>query len=58
VRSELSGERLDLLRANRVLYYRDETEKLMQAYTRSFRDLFFFEIVGRHGYKGFGAINA
>ncbi len=30
----------------------------LQAYTRSFDDLFFFEIVERRAYKGFGAVNS
>jgi 4-hydroxyphenylpyruvate dioxygenase len=57
-RSDLSGERLDVLRANDILYDRDETGEYLQAYTRSFQGLFFFEIVERRGYKGFGAVNA
>ena len=57
-RSDLSGERLDVLRANDILYDRDETGEYLQAYTRSFQGLFFFEIVERRGYKGFGAANA
>ena len=30
----------------------------LQAYVRSFEDMFFFEFVERCGYKGFGAVNA
>jgi 4-hydroxyphenylpyruvate dioxygenase-like putative hemolysin len=30
----------------------------LEVYTKSFKDLFFFEIVERKGYRGFGAINA
>ena len=30
----------------------------LQAYTQTFEDRFFFEIVERRGYKGFGANNA
>ena len=41
-----------------ILYDRDETGEYLQAYTRSFEDLFFFEIVERRGYQGFGAVNA
>ena len=43
---------------NDILYDRDEAGEYLQAYTRSFEDLFFFEIVERRGYKGFGAVNA
>jgi 4-hydroxyphenylpyruvate dioxygenase len=57
-RVDLPAERLVVLKANNVLYDRDENGEYFQLYTRSFKDLFFFEIVERHGYKGFGAINA
>jgi 4-hydroxyphenylpyruvate dioxygenase len=57
-RSDLSADRLNVLRANGILYDRDEGGEYLQAYTRSFQDLFFFEIVERRGYKGFGAVNA
>jgi 4-hydroxyphenylpyruvate dioxygenase len=57
-RSDLPAEQLDVLRQNGILYDRDEAGEYLQAYTRSFADLFFFEIVERRGYKGFGAVNA
>ena len=57
-RLDLAPERLDALRANGILYDRDEAGEYFQAYTESVRDLFFFEIVERRGYKGFGAVNA
>jgi 4-hydroxyphenylpyruvate dioxygenase len=57
-RTDLSNEQLDVLRANNILYDRDETGEYFQAYTDSFQDLFFFEIVERRGYRGFGAVNA
>ena len=47
-----------MLRADNILYDRDEGGEYLQAYTHSFEDLFFFEIVERRGYKGFGAVNA
>jgi 4-hydroxyphenylpyruvate dioxygenase len=47
-----------VLRTHGILYDRDEAGEYLQAYTRSFEDLFFFEIVERRGYKGFGAVNA
>jgi 4-hydroxyphenylpyruvate dioxygenase len=56
-RTDLSTERLDVLRASNVLYDRDEAGEYLQAYTRSFEDLFFFEIVERRGYRAFGAAN-
>jgi 3-dehydroshikimate dehydratase len=57
-RTDLPPERLDVLRAHDILYDRDEAGEYLQAYTRSFQDLFFFEIVERRGYTGFGAVNA
>ncbi len=47
-----------MLRSNDILYDRDEGGEYLQAYTQSFGDLFFVEIVERRGYRGFGAINA
>jgi 4-hydroxyphenylpyruvate dioxygenase len=57
-RTDLPAERLDVLRANNILYDRDEAGEYLQAYTSNIGGLFFFEIVERRGYKGFGAINA
>jgi len=57
-RTDLPAGHLDVLRANGILYDRDDAGEYLQAYTRSFEDLFFFEIVERRGYKGFGAVNA
>jgi 3-dehydroshikimate dehydratase len=57
-RVDLPAERLKVLKANNILYDRDADGEYLQLYTRSFKDLFFFEIVERRGYKGFGAINA
>jgi 4-hydroxyphenylpyruvate dioxygenase len=57
-RIDLPADRLELLRSHDILYDRDEAGEYLQAYTRSFEDLFFFEIVERRGYKGFGAVNA
>jgi 4-hydroxyphenylpyruvate dioxygenase len=57
-RLDLPADQLDVLRSNHILYDRDEAGEYLQAYTRSFEDLFFFEIVERRAYKGFGAVNA
>ena len=46
------------LLASDVLYDRDETGEYLQAYTESFAEGLFFEIVERRGYLGFGAVNA
>ncbi len=57
-RTDLSDERIALLKLNNILYDRDEYGEYLQLYTRSFKDLFFIEIVERRGYTGFGAVNA
>jgi 4-hydroxyphenylpyruvate dioxygenase len=57
-RSDLSSERLSVLRAHNILYDKDEAGEFLQAYTANVGGLFFFEIVERRGYQGFGAINA
>ena len=57
-RTDLTAERLDGLRAGNILYDRDEGGEFLQAYTKSFEDRFFFEILERRGSKGYGAVNA
>lgn len=57
-RTDLSAERIARFKANNILYDRDEHGEYLQLYTRSFKDLFFIEIVERRSYTGFGAINA
>jgi 4-hydroxyphenylpyruvate dioxygenase len=57
-RIDLDAGLLAKLRANNILYDRDENGEYLQLYTRSFKDLFFIEVVERRGYKGFGAVNA
>jgi 4-hydroxyphenylpyruvate dioxygenase len=57
-RTDLSAERIEVLRAHDILYDRDESGEYLQAYTANIGGLFFFEIVERRGYKGFGAVNA
>jgi 4-hydroxyphenylpyruvate dioxygenase len=51
-------DQLRVLKANNILYDKDGDGEYLQVYTQSFKDLFFFEIVERRGYKGFGAVNA
>src|SRR4029079_1577813 len=57
-RTDLSPERLEVLRTHNILYAREESGESLQAYTANVGTLFFFEIVERRGYKGFGAVNA
>ena len=46
------------LRANRILYDRDANGEFFQIYTHAIGDRFFFELVERRNYDGFGAANA
>jgi 4-hydroxyphenylpyruvate dioxygenase len=57
-RVDLPAARLKVFKDNNILYDKDAGGEYLQIYTRSFKDLFFLEIVERRGYKGFGAINA
>jgi 4-hydroxyphenylpyruvate dioxygenase len=57
-KTDLSAKQIDALREHNVLYDRDASGEYWQAYTQTFEDRFFFEIVQRRGYKGFGASNA
>jgi 4-hydroxyphenylpyruvate dioxygenase len=57
-RIDLPADRLEVLKANNILYDKDERGEYLQLYTMSFKDQFFIEIVERRGYNGFGAINA
>jgi 4-hydroxyphenylpyruvate dioxygenase len=54
----LSAALIEQLRAADVFYDRDETGEYLQMYTRAFAKRFFFEIVERRGYSGYGAVNA
>jgi len=56
---DLDAATMAALRANRILYDRDEDREFFQVYTRIFDERFFFEIVERrNNYQGFGAANA
>ena len=57
-RTDLSAERLGVFRQHGILYDRDDAGEFLHACTRSFEGRFFFEIVERKGYKGFGTVNA
>lgn len=57
-RADLSVEQIDELKALNILYDRDETGTFHQAYTTNVAAGFFFEIVQREGYSGYGAPNA
>jgi 4-hydroxyphenylpyruvate dioxygenase len=53
----LSPERIAELRASNVLYDRDGEGEYLQVYLQPFEQ-FFFEIVQRRSYRGYGAANA
>ncbi|MFD9701445.1 bifunctional sugar phosphate isomerase/epimerase/4-hydroxyphenylpyruvate dioxygenase family protein [Lentzea sp. NPDC059081] len=58
-RTALPADRLDALRANSVLYDRDEHGELLHFYTALAGARVFFEVVQRiGGYRGFGVANA
>lgn len=46
------------LKADNILYDRDEHGEYFQIYSTTFSEGFFFEIVQRSGYRGYGAANA
>ena len=57
-RYELDPGLLKAMKENGILYDRDDAGEFFQIYTHAFEERFFFEIVQRRGYKGFGAPNA
>jgi 4-hydroxyphenylpyruvate dioxygenase len=58
VRTDLSTGEVERLRAGNILYDQDGEGEYLQAYTRTMEGGFFFEIVERRNYRGFGAVNA
>jgi 4-hydroxyphenylpyruvate dioxygenase len=57
-RTDLSSEDIDHLRESQILYDREGPAEYFQVYTRTLENGFFFEIVERRNYAGFGAANA
>jgi 4-hydroxyphenylpyruvate dioxygenase len=58
-RFDLPPEQIAKMRDNHVLFERTPTGEYFHAYSESFADRFFFEIVQRVGdYDGYGALNA
>ena len=57
-KTDLSPEQLDGLKAHNILYDRDGASEYFQVYTKAFESRFFFEIVERRDYIGYGAANA
>ncbi|MBM3569032.1 MAG: sugar phosphate isomerase/epimerase and 4-hydroxyphenylpyruvate domain-containing protein [Alphaproteobacteria bacterium] len=56
-KTDLASERIAELRAHNILYDREGEAEYLQIYLRPFEQ-FFFEIVERRGYRGYGAANA
>jgi 4-hydroxyphenylpyruvate dioxygenase len=57
-RFDLDPTLLKSMKDNAILYDRNDEGEFFQIYTHAFDERFFFEIVERRGYKGFGAPNA
>jgi 4-hydroxyphenylpyruvate dioxygenase len=57
-RTDLSADEIAALKSLGILYDRDEAGVFHQAYTAALPSGFFFEIVQRNGYGGYGAPNA
>jgi 4-hydroxyphenylpyruvate dioxygenase len=55
---DLDAGMMAALRDNQILYDREGDGEFFQIYTHTFDELFFFEIVQRRSYEGFGAANA
>ena len=56
--SPISAEDVEQLRARNILYDREDSAEYFQVYTRTMDGGFFFEIVERRSYHGYGAVNA
>jgi 4-hydroxyphenylpyruvate dioxygenase len=57
-RYDFDPDVLKSMKENAILYDRDSDGEFFQIYTHAFEERFFFEIVERRSYKGFGASNA
>ena len=55
---DLDAATMAALRDNQILYDREGDGEFFQIYTHIFDERFFFEIVERRNYQGFGAANA
>ncbi|HEX2137240.1 MAG TPA: TIM barrel protein [Microvirga sp.] len=57
-RTDLGEEQIGRMRSASVLYDREGAAEYFQVYTKTLEGGFFFEIVERRNYRGFGAVNA
>lgn len=57
-KTDLSPDQIAALRAHNILYDHEGGAEYLQVYTETFDQRFFFEIVQRRDYRGYGAVNA
>ena len=57
-KTDLPADQLAMLKAHNILYDREGNAEYLQVYTETYDQRFFFEIVQRRGYRGYGASNA
>jgi 4-hydroxyphenylpyruvate dioxygenase len=57
-RMDLSADDIERLRAANILYDREASAEYFQVYTKTIEGGFFFEVVERRAYQGYGAVNA
>jgi len=57
-KTDLPAGQIEAMRAHNILYDREGGAEYFQVYTETFDQRFFFEIVQRRGYRGYGASNA
>jgi 4-hydroxyphenylpyruvate dioxygenase len=57
-KTDLPADQIESLKAHDILYDREGSAEYLQVYTETFDQRFFFEIVQRRGYRGYGAANA
>ncbi|KAB0265917.1 bifunctional sugar phosphate isomerase/epimerase/4-hydroxyphenylpyruvate dioxygenase family protein [Microvirga brassicacearum] len=57
-RTDLTAENVERLRGGNIMYDREGSDEYLQAYTKAMEGGFFFEIVERRNYRGYGATNA
>src|SRR4029077_20884237 len=57
-KTDLPADQIETMRAHSILYDREGGAEYFQVYTETFDQRFFFEIVQRRGYRGYGASNA
>jgi 4-hydroxyphenylpyruvate dioxygenase len=58
VRADLPADYVDRLRTANILYDLEGGSEYFQAYTKTMEGGFFFEVVERRNYRGYGAVNA